>query len=121
MLYRESVEEDGLSVQLEVVAVVFVKGELTSFERFGWSSQQQEIIEEKPNQLLLRFGLFEDTTMKEPPGSNRVGERVEGDLLLQGFLLGLQVHVNLQPLQPLRVLLHPHSLVHLFAQGTSPL
>ena len=58
--------------------------------------------------------------MEELPWTNRIGQGVESDLLLQGFLLGLKVNMDLKPLQSLRVLLHPHTFIDLVAQNSGP-
>ena len=76
----------------------------------AWCRQEDEVVEQEADQLLLRFCLLQSSAMEEFPRAHRVCQRVEGDLLLERLLLGGEVQVDLEPLQPLRVLLHPHPL-----------
>ena len=84
-----------LSVYLEVEAVMFVKGELVTIEGGVGGRQEDKIIEEKAEQFLLRFSFLENSTVEKPPRTDRVGQRVESYLLLQGFLLRLEVNMDL--------------------------
>ena len=71
-----------LSVYLEVEAVMFVKRELVTIERGVGGRQQDEIIEEKADQFLLRFSFLENSTVEKLSRTDRVGQRVESYLLL---------------------------------------
>ena len=79
----DGVEEERLSVDPEVDRVVLVEAELLTREADVGGGEEDEVIEEEAEQLLLRFGLLQDSTVKEPPGTNRVSQGVEGDLLLE--------------------------------------
>ena len=92
---------------------MLVKGELVTIERSVGVGQKDKIIEEKADEFLLRFRFLEKSTVEKLSRTDRVCQGVESYFLLQGFLLRLEVNMDLEPLQPLRVLLHPHSLIDL--------
>ena len=74
---------------------MFIKGELVTREGGVGGRQEDKIIEEKAEQFLLRFSFLENSTVEKPPRTDRVGQRVESYLLLQGFLLRLEVNMDL--------------------------
>ena len=99
---------------------MLVKGELVTIEGSVGGGQKDEIVEEKAEELLLRFSFLENSTVEELSRTDRVGQRVESYLLLQGFLLRLEINMDLEPLQPLGVLLHPHTFIDLVTQNPGP-
>ena len=58
--------------------------------------------------------------MEKLSGAHRVGQRIKSDFLLETSLLRLKIHVDLQPLEALGVLLHPHPLIDLVAEDPGP-
>ena len=99
---------------------MLVKGELVTIERSVGVGQKDKIIEEKADEFLLRFRFLEKSTVEKLSRTDRVCQGVESYLLLQGFLLRLEVNMYLEPLQPLRVLLHPHPLIDLVTEDPRP-
>ena len=97
---------------------MFIKGELVTIEGgVVGVGQKDKIIEEEADEFLLRFSFLENSTVEKLSRTDRVGQRVESYLLLQGFLLRLEINVDLEPLQSLGVLLHPHTFIDLITQN----
>ena len=105
-----------LAIYFKIDIMVLVKRELLPIEVGVGCGQKNKIIEKKTDQFLLRFCLLQSSGVEKLPRPHRVCQRVEGDLLLERLLLRGQVQVDLEPLEPLRVLLHPHPLVDLVTE-----
>ena len=75
---------------------MFIKGELVTIEGgVVGVGQKDKIIEEEADEFLLRFSFLENSTVEKLSRTDRVGQRVESYLLLQGFLLRLEVNMDL--------------------------
>ena len=64
-------------------------------ERSVGVGQKDKIIEEEADEFLLRFSFLEKTTVEKLSRAHRVCQGVESYLLLQGFLLRLEVNMDL--------------------------
>ena len=74
---------------------MFIKGELVTVEGSVGVGQKDKIIEEKADEFLLRFSFLENSAVEKLSRTDRVGQRVECYFLLQGFLLRLEINMDL--------------------------